>query len=173
MKSHAHSPALVLLGLAGLTLVAASDPRTIHCTQTTTVTLQAAEGTIDIKNPLASGTLKTLYRQDDHYDLEGGKDYSFFFNESRNGLFRFELRFSPRTPGPAWSCRVQTIPEAPFISVDHQAWSASEAAGQVTINTDRGKTFITILGPKPGEKAPTRDQPMASRSGSRQPGATS
>ena len=172
MKSHVHSPALVLLGLASLTLMAASDPRTIHCAQSTTVTLQAAEGTIDIKNLLASGTLKTLYRQDDHFDLEGGKDYSFFFNESRNGLFRFELQFSPKTQGPAWSCRVQTTADAPFIRVDHQAWSASGAASQVNVNTEKGKAFITILDPNPGEKAPAQNQPMASRTGSDQPGAT-
>jgi hypothetical protein len=144
------SPARYLfLGLAALVLVqsarAASDPRKIHCARPCTLVLKAAIGTIDVKFHTVSGTLKTLYQEGDKFELEAGKDYVLFFNESnREGKFSFDLEFIPAGGDSAWSCRVKTISTEPFISVEPKGWSG--APSKVAINTDPTKPFITIDG---------------------------
>ena len=137
---------LLLAGLASIALAqparAATDPRRIQCASACVLTLKAANGTIDIKIPTASGTLRTLAQSGDAFELEGGKDYVLFLKESNEGVFSFDLQFAPKAGGSTWSCRVQTAPAEPFISVDKTAWSG--APGQVAINTDRTKPFITL-----------------------------
>jgi hypothetical protein len=130
------------LGLAS-TARAEKDPRRIVCAQACTLELQAANGLIEVKVPTASATLKTLYRSGDRFDLEGGQDYVLMLNESMDGFFSFDLRFSPKDGGSAWSCRVRTVAEPPFISVDRGAWSGP--AGKVVVNpADRTKPLITL-----------------------------
>jgi len=140
------STRLLLAGLASLAMVqparAASDLRRIVCTRSCTLVLKAANGTIDVKTPLASATLRTLYQEGDSFPLEARKDYVLAFRESREGMFSFELQFKPTGAGSAWTCRVRTLPVEPFIGVDQDAWSGTP--GQVTINTDRTKPFITL-----------------------------
>ena len=149
MTSFNSSARCLTLALAGLALVqparAASDPRRIHCASPCTLVLQAGDGSIDIKVPTASGSLRTLYQVGDRFDLEGGKDYVLFFNESAKGMFSFDLQFSPGGSGSTWSCRVKTIATEPFISIEPKGWSGS--AGTVTISTDRAKPFISIASP--------------------------
>jgi hypothetical protein len=146
MTFSAASPRLLLAGLISLGLVlparAASDPRKILCAKATTLVLKAGNGSIDVKIPTASGTLRTLYKEGDSIELEGGKDYVLVFNESKDGRFSFDLQFAPTGGGPVWSCRVKTIPTAPFIDIQPGPWSG--APDQVTINTDRTQAFITI-----------------------------
>jgi hypothetical protein len=141
------SPARFLLfGLATFALVqparAASEYRRILCDRRCTLVLKAATGTIDIKIPTASASLKTLAKYGDSFELEAGKDYVLKLNESPDGLFSFDLQFSPHGSGSTWSCRVKTLSIEPFIGVEQDAWSG--AAGKVTINADRAKPFITI-----------------------------
>lgn len=137
---------LLLAGLACIALAqparAAADPRRIQCATPCILTLKAANGRIDIKIPTASRTLGTLAQPGDSFELEGGKDYVLMLNESNEGFFSFDLAFAPKAGGSAWSCRVKTLPFDPFIGVEKSAWSG--APGQVTINTDRTKPFITI-----------------------------
>lgn len=137
---------LLFTGLVAMSLVqpahAAGDPRKILCAWPCTLTMKAGVGTIDVKVPLASGTLKTLYREGDSFELEGGKDYVLVFKESKDGLFSFDLRFAAKAGDSVWSCRVKTIPTEPYISVEQTAWSGTP--GQVAINTDRVKPFIVI-----------------------------
>ena len=137
---------VVLLCLAGSLLPlageAAYDSRRIHCEGPCTLRLQAGTGTIEVKVPTASATLKTLYRPGDSFELEGGKDYVLRFNESPDGLFSFDLDFAPRQGGKTWSCRVRTAADPPFIQVDRQAWTGQP--GQVEVNTDRTKPLLVI-----------------------------
>jgi len=140
---------LLFAGLAAMTLAqaahAAGDPRKIRCAWPCTLTLTAGVGSIDIKVPLASGTLRTLYKEGDTFDLEAGKDYVLVFQESKEGLFRFDLRFAAKTGGSAWSCRVRTIPAEPYISVEQSVWEGPPS--RVVINTDRVKPFIVLDNP--------------------------
>ena len=137
---------LLLAGLASLALVqparAASDLRRIVCARSCTLVLKAANGTIEVKTPLASATLRTLYQTGDSFLLEAGKDYVLAFKESKEGMFSFDLQFKPTGAGSTWSCRVRTLSVEPFISIDQGTWSGP--SGQVTINTDRTKAFITL-----------------------------
>jgi hypothetical protein len=138
---------LALAACLGLGLASAAraekDPRRIVCAQACTLELKAANGLIEVKVPTASAVLKTLYRSGDRFDLEGGQDYVLMLNESMDGFFTFDLQFSPKDGGPAWSCRVRTIADPPFISVDHAAWSGR--AGKVVVNTaDRTKPLIAL-----------------------------
>jgi len=139
-----HPVAILFLVGSILPLAAetAYDSRRIVCAQPCTLRLQAGSGTIEVKIPTASATLKTLYRPGDSFDLEGNKDYVLRFNESQDGFFSFDLQFAPRQGGSAWSCRVRTVAEPPFIQVDRQTWTGR--AGQVEINTDRTKPFLVI-----------------------------
>ena len=143
------SPArLLLVGVASLALVqparAESDPRKILCAVPCTLVLKGAKGTIDVKIPTASASLKTLSRDGDSIDLEAGKEYVLKLNESKEGWFSFDLQFTPKGSPSSWSCTVKTISKEPFISLEKANWSG--AAGKVTINMDRAKTFITISG---------------------------
>jgi len=143
------SPArLLLAGIASLALVlparAESDPRKIISAKPCTLVLKAAKGTIDIKIPTASASLKTLYQPGDSFDLEGGKEYVLKLNESKDGWFAFDLQFTPKGGTSTWSCTVKTISKEPFISLEKATWSGP--AGKVTINTDRKKPFITLNG---------------------------
>jgi hypothetical protein len=138
---------LVLTGCLGLALAstarAEKDPRRIVCAQACTLELKAATGLIEVKVPTASATLKILYRSGDRFDLEGGQDYVLMLNESVDGFFSFDLQFSPKDGGPAWSCRVRTIADPPFIDVDRGVWSGR--AGKVVVNTtDRTKPLIAL-----------------------------
>lgn len=139
-----HRPATVaLVALAASQAVhAVADPRRVICAQACTLQLKAAKGFIDIKVPSASGTLRTLYNPGDQFDLEAGKEYVLFLNESADGWFSFDLLFTPKDGSAAWSCRVKTIPEAPFLRVDQTAWSGPE--GKAVINVDRTKTFLKL-----------------------------
>jgi hypothetical protein len=142
---HLRRPAtLALLALAAAQAVhAVADPRKVVCAQPCTIQLKAAKGFIDIKVPTASGNLKTLYNPGDRFDLEAGKEYVLFLNESVEGWFSFELLFTPKDGSAAWSCRVKTIPEDPFIRVDQTAWSGP--AGKAELNVaDRTKTFLNL-----------------------------
>ncbi len=84
MTFSAASPRLLLAGMLSLALVqpasAASDPRRILCAKACTLVLKAGNGSIDVKVPTASGTLRTLYKEGDSIQLEGGKDYVLVFN---------------------------------------------------------------------------------------------
>ena len=137
---------LLLAGLASIALAqparAATDPRRIQCASACVLTLKAANGTIDIKVPEASGTLRTLAQSGDAFELEAGRVYVLFLKESNEGRFSFDLQFAPKAGGSAWSCLVKTLPIEPFIGVERTAWSG--APGRVTINTDRTKPFITL-----------------------------
>jgi|GEM_PF-2088196 hypothetical protein len=136
----------IRLLLAGLALVqplrAASDSRRIVSAQPCTLVVKAANGTIDIKTPYATATLRTLYQDGDSFQLEGGKDYVLVFRESREGRFSFDLQFKPAGAGSSWSCRVKTLAVEPYIGVDQGTWSG--APGQITVNTDRTKAFIAL-----------------------------
>ena len=135
--------AILLTGLVAVQAAhAASDPRKVVCAQACTLQLRAAEGFIDIKVPTASGNLKTLYGPGDRFELQAGQEYVLFLNESIKGWFKFDLTFTPKDGGPAWSCRVQTIADAPFIKVDQAAWSGPER--KVVVNFDRTKTFLAL-----------------------------
>ena len=109
---------VAILYLAGSTLPLAAetayDSRRIVCAQPCTLRLQAGNGTIEVKIPTASATLKTLYQPGDTFELEGNKDYVLRFNESQDGFFSFDLQFAPRQGGSTWSCRVRTVAEPPF-----------------------------------------------------------
>jgi len=146
MNCHRTPTHLLLAGLASLALVqparAASDLRRIVCTRSCILVLKAANGTIDVKTPLASATLRTLYQAGDSFQLEAGKDYVLAFRESREGMFSFDLQFKPTEAGSVWSCRVRTLSTEPFIGVERSTWLGTP--GQVTINTDRTKPFITL-----------------------------
>ena len=137
---------LLLAGLASIILAqparAATDPRRIQCASACVLTLKAANGTIDIKVPEASGTLRTLAQSGDAFELEAGRVYVLFLKESNEGRFSFDLQFAPKAGGSAWSCQVKTLPIEPFIEVGQTAWSG--APGRVIINTDRTKPFITL-----------------------------
>jgi hypothetical protein len=121
---------------------AVADPRTVVCAQACTVQLKAAKGFIDVKVPNASGNLKSLYNPGDRFDLEAGKKYVLFLNESMEGWFSFELLFTPKDGSTAWSCRVKTVPEEPYIRVDQTSWSGPQ--GKAAINLDRTKTFLDL-----------------------------
>lgn len=146
MMSSSTPTRLLLAGLASLALVqparAASDLRRIVCATSCTLVLKAANGTIDVKTPLASANLRTLYQEGDSFPLEAGKDYVLAFRESKQGWFSFDLEFKPAGAGSTWSCRVRTLSTEPFIGVEQSRWSGTP--GQVTINTDRTKAFITL-----------------------------
>lgn len=134
---------LAFAGLAAISSAqAAQDPRKVVCTQACTLQLKAATGVIDIKVPNASGNLKTLYNAGDRFDLEAGKEYVLFFNESKEGWFSFELQFTPKDGSAAWSCRVKTAPDPPFIKVDQTTWTGP--AGKALVNFDRTKTFLAL-----------------------------
>ena len=137
---------LLFAGIASLALVqparAESDPRKIICAKPCTLVMKACNGSIDIKVPTASASLKTLYQAGDSFDLEGGKEYVLKLNESRDGWFSFDLQFTPKGGKSTWSCTVKTIAKEPFISLEKAVWSGP--AGKVTINTDRKKPFITL-----------------------------
>jgi hypothetical protein len=134
------------LGLAGLALAqvahAESDARRIISAKPCTLATLAANGTIEVKIPTATAVLATLSQPGDSFLLDGGKEYVLVFKESKDGLFRFDLKFSPTGSASAWSCRVQTLATPPFIGVRNASWSG--APGKVTINTDRTKSFISI-----------------------------
>ena len=138
---------LLLVGIASFALVqparAESDPRKIICAKPCTLVLKAAKGTIDVKIPTASGTLKTLYQDGDSFDLEGGKEYVLKLNESKEGWFSFDLQFKPKGGTSTWSCTVKTISKEPYISVEKANWSGT--AGKVSIDMVRTKPFIQIL----------------------------
>lgn len=140
------APARILgLVLAGSLLAhSASDPRSVLCDRPTTLALTGANGTIDIKNPLASGTLKTLYKVGDQYQLQGGQKYVLFLNESSMGFFSFNLQWTSGDPAAPnqWSCRIRTIDKPPFIVVDQQSWTGRP--GNVTINPDPTQLFIRL-----------------------------
>ncbi len=117
------------------------------------VTLNAGEGgahgdTINLRGFSASddffldGLRDTGFYTRDAFNLEAGKEYVLKLNESKAGFFRFELRWTPAGQATSWTCRVRTVAVAPFISVEDGTWSGP--AGKVTINTDRGKTFIEL-----------------------------
>jgi hypothetical protein len=146
MKFSFNSCRVLVLGAAvsalPLSAETAYDSRRILCAQPCTLQVQAAEGTLEVKVPTASATLKTLYQPGDTFDLEGGKDYVLRFNESQGGFFSFDLRFTAKGGGSAWSCRVKTVADPPFIKVEQESWSGR--AGQVEINTDRTKPFLVI-----------------------------
>ncbi len=150
MTLSTRSSRFLLAGLASLVLVqpafAAGDPRRVQCAQTCTLTARTLNGSIDIKNPLASGTLKTLAQAGDAYELAGGQEYVLVLNESKAGWFSFELQFTPKGEGAPWSCRVRTIPDPPYIAVDRATWTGTP--GQVTLNLDRTKPII-LLSSKP------------------------
>jgi hypothetical protein len=138
---------LAAVAAAGMALAfsarGAEDPRTVVCAQACTLQVQAANGFIDIKTPQASGSLKTLYRKGDRFDLAAGQPYVLFFNESMDGWFSFKLQFTPRDGGSAWTCQVRTVAEPPFIRVDQAAWSG--APGKVEIHAeDRARTFLAL-----------------------------
>ena len=141
MRHPAIPARLLLLGAAACAFAqpaqAASDPRRVVSAGPCTVTLKAGTGTIDIKVPTASGTLKTLWQGGDQSPLAGGQEYVFFFTESKEGLFSFDLQFAPAQGAP-WSCRVKTIPDPPFIRV--------EPAGTVraSFSTDKARPLISI-----------------------------
>ena len=87
----------VLIALAAAQAAhAVADPRSVVCAQACTLQLKAAKGFIDIKVPSASGTLRTLYNPGDRFDLEAGKEYVLFLNESMEGWFSFDLLFTPQ-----------------------------------------------------------------------------
>jgi hypothetical protein len=142
--THLHRPAAAVLVLlaAAQAAQAVADPRRVVCAQSCTVQLKAAEGFIDIKVPSASGNLKTLYNPGDRFDLEAGKEYVLFLNESIKGWYSFQLVFTPKDGSTAWSCQVKTTAEPPFIQVDQTAWTGP--AGKVAIDLDRKKTFLNL-----------------------------
>ena len=146
MPAFTPSKRLLLWGLAVLAAappaLAESDARKVRCLRPCQLALQTGEGTIEIKNPLASGTLHTLAKPGDAFNLEAGKEYVLKLNESKAGFFRFELRWTPAGQATSWTCRVRTVAVAPFISVEDGTWSGP--AGKVTIHTDRGTTCIEL-----------------------------
>jgi hypothetical protein len=146
MKKTLNNHLVALLFLAGSVLPlpaeTAYDSRRIVCARPCTLRLQAGIGTIEVKVPTASATLKTLYQPGDSYPLDGGKEYVLRFNESPEGYFSFDLQFTPCQGGSAVSCRVRTVADPPFIQVDREAWTGR--AGQVEVNTDRTKPFLVI-----------------------------
>ena len=146
MPSLPPSKRLLLWGLAVLAAappaLAESDSRKIRCAKPCQLALETGEGSIDIKNPLASGTLGTLAKPGDTFNLEGGKEYVLKLNESKAGFFRFDLRLTPAGQDATWTCRVRTLAVEPFISVEGGTWSGP--AGKVAINTDRVKPLIEL-----------------------------
>ena len=128
--------------LAAFPARAESDFRKIRCARPCQLALLTGEGSIAIKTPLASGTLRTLAKPGDAFNLEAGKDYVLKLNESPAGFFRFDLSLTPAGQATAWTCRVRTLAVAPFISVESATWSGP--AGKVTSSTDRVKPLIEL-----------------------------
>ena len=146
MPAFTPSKRLLLWGLAVLAAappaLAESDARKVRCLRPCQLALQTGEGTIEIKNPLASGTLHTLAKPGDAFNLEAGKEYVLKLNESKAGFFRFDLRLTPAGQDATWTCRVRTLAVEPFISGEGGTWFGP--AGKVAINTDRVKPLIEL-----------------------------
>jgi hypothetical protein len=144
---------VLLLGLLhaalGRAAWGATDPRVLVCAEPCALVLKSANGTIDVKDLLASPTLKTLYREGDVFQVEANRKYALMLRESKDGFYDFELQLVPQNRDSTWTFRIKTIPTEPFISVVDEGWS--KVPGKVVVQTDRTKPLIML------ESAPAAD----------------
>lgn len=120
----------------------ATDPRVLVCAQPCTLVLKSANGTIDVKDLLATPTLKTLYQPGDEFPVDAHRKYALMLNESKDGFYKFELQLIPKDKDSIWTFRIQTIPTEPFIAVVDEGWSRQP--GRVVIQTERTQPLITL-----------------------------
>ena len=146
MPSRTPFTSLVRTGLLaaalGTAVHGATDPRVMVCAQPCTLVLKAADGTIDIKDLQATPTLKTLYKAGDEFHLDANRKYALMLNESKAGLYNFELQLIPQDQASIWTFRIQTKATEPFIRVVDEGWSHDP--GKVVIQTERAKPLITF-----------------------------